>query len=256
MADLRVMIVDDEPLARAGLRELLSAVPGVVVAGECGGGEEAVLAIEREHPDVVLLDIEMPEVDGFDVLEALDPGDRPAVIFVTAYAEHAVRAFEVNAVDYVLKPADPDRLRDALGRARERLGQGGAPREALAARIEELVATLRSREGYATRLLVRHQDRLVPLPVDAIDWIEAADNYVRLHAGSQRHLLRETMKHLEQRLDPARFARIHRSTIVNLARVKELQPLFSGEFVVLLTTGAKLTLSRSYREDVERRLGA
>ena len=212
MADLRVMIVDDEPLARAGLRQLLAELPGVEVAGECGGGAEAVTAIERERPDVVLLDIAMPEVDGFDVLEALDPADRPAVVFVTAYAEHAVRAFEVNAVDYVLKPADPERLRAALGRARERLAPDGGGREALAARIDELVATLRSREGYASRLLVRHQDRLVPLPVEAIDWSEAADNYVRLHAGGQRHLLRETMKHLEQRLDPARFARIHRST--------------------------------------------
>jgi two-component system LytT family response regulator len=251
---IRALLVDDEPLVRRGIRAFLAEEPDVVVVGECRDGVEALAAIRAERPDLVFLDVQMPELDGLSALAALAPEERPpAVVFVTAYDAYALRAFDLHAVDYLLKPFDEQRFRTALARARGRLGGGGR----LDARLAALLAELRPQPGPepADRLVVRTAGRVVLVPAAEIDWIEAADNYVRVHAAGQRHVLRETIKGLEAQLDPRRFVRIHRSAIVNLDRVRELRALPSGDFAVLLSTGAKLTLSRTYRDVVERRLG-
>jgi two-component system LytT family response regulator len=248
-----VLLVDDEPLVRQGLRDFLEDEPDVAVVGECGSGIAALETIARERVDLVFLDIQMPELDGVGVAAALAEQEGPAVVFVTAYSEHALRAFEVNAVDYVLKPFDRERFRAALGRARARLAAG--ERSALSQRLSAVLAELQRSRGHAQRILVRSDGRIRLVPVGEVDWIEAADNYVRVHAGADRHLVRETMAAMEARLDPARFARIHRSAIVNLACIRELQPTFNGEYAVLLHTGAKLTLSRGYRDSLRSRLG-
>jgi two-component system LytT family response regulator len=253
VAELRVLLVDDEPLVRQGIRDFLEGEPGVLIVGECGNGVEALETIARERVDLVFLDIQMPELDGVGVAAALTTQDGPAVVFVTAYSEHALRAFEVNAVDYVLKPFDRERFRAALNRARARLAAG--ERAELSSRLTAVLAELERSRGFAQRILVRSDGRIRLVPVGEVDWIEAADNYVRLYAGAERHLVRETMAAMEARLDPARFARIHRSTIVNLGRIRELQPTFNGDYVVLLHTGAKLTLSRGYRDELRSRLG-
>jgi two-component system, LytTR family, response regulator len=253
VAELRVLLVDDEPLVRQGIRDFLELEPEIVIVGECGNGVEALEAIEREPVDLVFLDIQMPELDGIGVAAALAEQGGPAVVFVTAFSEHAVRAFEVNAVDYVLKPFDRERFSSALARARERRVRGD--QEELSRRLNAVLGELKRVQGHPQRLLVRSEGRIRFVAVEDIDWIEAADNYARLHAGAERHLIRETMGSLEARLDPARFARIHRSAIVNLARIRELQPTFNGEYSVLLQSGAKLTLSRGYREALRERIG-
>jgi two-component system, LytTR family, response regulator len=254
VAELRVLLVDDEPLVRQGIRDFLEVESGVSIVGECGNGLEALETIAREAVDLVFLDVQMPELDGLGVAAALAEQGGPAVVFVTAYSEHAVRAFEVNAVDYVLKPFDRERFAAALGRARARRASG--EQEQLSRRLEAVLTELQRAQGHAQRVLVRSEGRIRFVAVEDIEWIEAADNYVRLHVGTERHLIRETMASLEARLDPTRFARIHRSTIVNLARIRELQPTFNGEYVVLLHSGAKLTLSRGYRDGLRERIGA
>jgi two-component system, LytTR family, response regulator len=254
LAELRVLLVDDEPLVRQGIRDFLEVERDVVIVGECGNGVEALEAIAREQVDLVFLDVQMPELDGLGVAAALAEQNGPAVVFVTAYSEHAVRAFEVNAVDYVLKPFDRERFSAALSRARARRADGEW--EQLSRRLGAVLAELQQTQGHPQRLLVRSEGRIRLVPVGDIDWIEAADNYARLHVGAERHLIRETMGSLEARLDPAQFARIHRSAIVNLERVRELQPTFNGEYAVLLRSGAKLTLSRGYRDALRTRLGA
>jgi two-component system, LytTR family, response regulator len=252
MAELRVLLVDDEPLVRRGLRDFLEGVTDAVVVGECGTGTEALGFLQREPVDLVFLDVQMPELDGVTVAAALaDAG--PAVVFVTAFSEHAIRAFEVNAVDYLLKPFDRERFLQALQRVRDR--RAGAVDRELGERLTAVLAALTPATSYAERLLVRSDGRIRLVPVGDIDWIEAADNYVRLHAGAERHLLRETMASLETRLDPDRFGRIHRSAMVNLASVRELQPTFNGEYTVFLRSGARLTLSRGYRDALLQRLG-
>ena len=253
MTSIRTLIVDDEPLARARVRELLGGQPDVEVMGECGNGREAIAAIRSRHPDLVFLDVQMPEVGGFGVLEALEPAQSPAVVFVTAFDEFAVRAFEVHALDYLLKPFDEDRFGEALRRAKDHvLGNSNGD---LHDRLLALIEHLRSGERYVDRLLVKASGRVLFLKTEDIDWIEAAGNYVRLHVGRESHLLRETMNTIETKLDPARFLRIHRSTIVNLDRIKEMQPWFSGEYVVLLKDGTELTLSQGYRVKFHERLG-
>jgi len=254
MAELRVLLVDDEPLVRQGIRDFLEMEPDVAVVGECGNGVEALETIAREPVDLVFLDVQMPELDGIGVAAALAGQSGPAVVFVTAYSEHAVRAFEVNAVDYVLKPFDRERFSAALARARAR--RAGGEQEELSRRLAAVLAELQRSQGHAQRVLVRSEGRIRFVAVDDIDWIEAADNYARLHAGAERHLIRETMGSLEARLDPMRFARIHRSAIVNLARIRELQPTFNGEYAVILHSGAKLTLSRGYRDSLREKIGS
>ena len=253
MADLRVLLVDDEPLVREGLRDFLQGEPDVTVVGECANGLEALAFLEERPVDLVFLDVQMPELDGIGVAESLARSDGPAVVFVTAFSEHALRAFEVNAVDYLLKPFDRERFAAALDRVRRR--RAGPDDAALTRRLAAVLDSLQRGRGYAERVLVRGDGRIRFVPVDEIEWVEAADNYVRLHAGEERHLVRDTMAALERRLDPARFARIHRSAIVRLDRIRELQPTFNGEYTVLLASGARLTLSRGYRDAVLARLG-
>jgi two-component system, LytTR family, response regulator len=253
MSDLRVLLVDDEPLVREGMRDLLGGESGILIAGECSNGVEALRFLGEHEVDLVFLDVQMPELDGLGLANELLHDGGPAIVFVTAFSEHAIRAFELNAIDYLLKPFDRNRLLTSIERARTRLGDGN--HRELSRRLSAVLAELERGRGYAERILVKSDGRIRFVPVEEIDWVEAADNYVRLHAGSQRHLLRETIGNLESRLDPARFLRIHRSTIVNLSRIRELQPTFNGEYTVLLASGAKLTLSRSYRDVVRERLG-
>jgi two-component system LytT family response regulator len=241
---IKTLVVDDEPLARERLIRLLKDEPDVEILGECGNGQEALNALRRHAPDLLFLDVQMPEMDGFAVLETLGKSHPPAIIFVTAYDQYALRAFDVHALDYLLKPFNRERFRQALARAREAIEHQRIGR--LDQRLLSLLEDMRPK--HAERLMVKTSGRVFFLKTDDVDWIEAAGNYVKLHAGRERHLLRETMSHLEGRLDPNRFLRIHRSTLVNIDRIKELHPLFSGDYTVLLRTGAELTLSRNYRD--------
>jgi two-component system LytT family response regulator len=251
---IRALIVDDEPLARERLRSLLERDGGVEVLGECGDGREALESIHRARPDLVFLDIQMPELDGFGVLSGLDAGSIPAVVFVTAYDQFAIKAFEVHALDYLLKPFDDERFGVTMSRVRSRLEQDPEAGE-LREKLNKMLEELRPASTPADRLAVKTGGKVVLVRIQDIDWVEAADNYVNLHAGAQAHLLRETMSALEERLPSNRFVRISRSTIVNLDRIKELQPLFHGEYAVLLHDGTRLTLSRGYREKLSVLLG-
>ena len=254
MPSVRVVVADDEPLVRRGLGTFIASDPGLTLIGEARNGPEAVELIRAERPDLVFLDVQMPELDGFGVLEALEGEPLPVVVFVTAYDEYAIRAFDVHAVDYLLKPFDEDRFHVALGRARGRLGERRAA--SIDERLEAVLSELRTREQFADRLLVKNDGRVTVLQVEEVDWIEAADNYARVHTARGRFLVREPIKTLERKLNPRHFARVHRSAIVNLARVRELQPMFGGEYVIILSTGAKLTLSRGYRDAFRDRLGS
>lgn len=258
----RTLIVDDEPAARRGLRLLLERDPELAIVGEAGSGREAVRLLQAQRPDLLLLDIEMPELDGFKVLETITGGPAPAVIFVTAHDEHALRAFSVNAVDYLLKPVEDERFWTAVTRAKAHLAQRASGD--LSARLQQLLAWIQAHPrglpptpaepGGATeaitreRILLKSGGEVLFLKTGEIDWIEAEGDYMKFHAGGRSHLLRETMQRLEARLDPARFVRIHRSTIVNLDRVRKLSPDFAGEYAVVLQDGSKLRLSRGYHD--------
>ena len=302
---MRVLIVDDESLARQRVRRLLQREEDVEVVGEAETGRTAVTLIQQLRPDLVCLDVQMPELDGFGVLQEIGADYTPMVMFVTAYDEHAQRAFDVHAVDYVLKPVDSERFRAAFGRARTQRANAAA-----AQRLEQLLDTVRrisadspalpsgngksgdgmegdsmahassnsngtsgrahsngtsaaasshgsgSIPGHASRILVKHDGRMFFVKTNEIDWIEADRNYVRLHVGKSAHTIRERISHLEETLDPELFARIHRSTIVNLNRVREMQQWFSGDYVVILEDGTRLRLSRHYRDRVEKQVGA
>jgi two-component system LytT family response regulator len=248
VAELRVLVVDDEPLVRDGIRALLEREAGVRLLGEARDGEEALERIRELRPDLVLLDVQMPGMDGFAVAASLEPEERPAIVFVTAYSEYAIRAFDMHAVDYLLKPFDAERFATALRRARERMAVGKV------ARLEELLTALRPARTYPERLLLKQDGTVVVVLPDDIDWVEAADNYVKIHTRTGRYMVREPLKQIEAKLDPDRFARAHRSAIVNLSRVKSLDPLSSGESVITLTAGTRLTLSRGYRDDFKSRL--
>lgn len=241
---LRALLVDDEPLARDRLRSLLEQEPGIEIAGECASGAEALALIRREAPDVVFLDVEMPGMDGFEVLRRLQPGPFPAIVFVTAFDEYAVRAFDVHAVDYLLKPFDAGRLGEALARVRAARARVVAPAEATG--IDALLATLAERPQPATRIPVRARGRVFFVHVADIDWVEADANYVRLHARGEVHQVRESMQNMERRLPAQMFLRIHRSSIINIERVREFQPWFHGEYIAILQDGTKLTVSRAY----------
>lgn len=249
---IRTLIADDEPLARDRLRQLLEDEPDIELVAECADGRAAVAAIRQYAPDLALLDVKMPELDGFGVLAELGDAKMPAVIFVTAYDKFAVQAFEVHAVDYVLKPFDRDRFRTALHRAMDHVRQQAT--DDFNARLSALLADLKP-GGAVERLAVKSSGRVVFIKVDDLDWVEAADNYVNLHVGNETYLHRETMTALEALLPARTFLRISRSTIVNVDRIKELQPLFHGEYAVLLRNGARLTLSRGYRDKLQQLLG-
>jgi len=249
-APLRVLVVDDEPLARRGIHARLGRMADVEIVGECASGREAVDAIRGLSPDLVFLDVQMPGLDGFGVVEAVGAERMPVVVFVTAYDQHALRAFEARALDYLLKPIDDERFEQAVARARARVAER---RESAVGR--RLAAAPAAPAAPLERILVRSGGRVLLVAADEVDWIEAAGDYLRLHVGPARHLLRETMGALEARLDPRRFVRIHRSTIVNVSRIRELQPYFNREYVVLLRDGTRLKLSRGYRERLELLLG-
>ena len=249
---INALVVDDEAPARERVRALLAREPDVVVVGVCRNGPEAVVAVENVHPDLLLLDVQMPEMDGFEVLRALLPGALPATIFVTAYDEHALRAFDVHAVDYLLKPVDAERFAQAIDRARSRLRSSA---RTAVQDFQELLSSLAQQPPWLERLVIRETGRISLLPVADVDWIEAADNYVRVHTGKTALIMRATLKDLEQRLDPARFARVHRSAIVAIDRIVQLEPLSHGDFTIVLRTGARVTASRSYELSIRRILG-
>ena len=242
--------MDDEPPARELIAKLLQDEPDIEVVGECGNGPDAVAAIQRRSPDLVFLDVQMPGLDGFGVLAALDNRRLPLIVFVTAFDKHAVRAFEVHALDYLLKPFQYDRLHESVQRARVCL-QKNSP-ELYRDRLLGLLEDLRAQSQSWERLVIREAGRVVFLRIDEIDWIEAEGNYLRLHTGKESHLLRETMGTAEARLAPKKFLRLSRSTLVNLERVKEWQPLFHGDSIVILRDGTRLTVSRVYREKFDR----
>jgi two-component system LytT family response regulator len=254
---LRVVVADDEALARHMLTTLLAREPGVRVVAECGNGPETIDAVRDHAPDVLFLDVRMPGASGIEVLERLGPDAVRAVVLVTAFDDYAVAAFELHALDYVMKPVDPDRFRTTMHRVRERLRQqrsASVTDEAIRALAQAYGAASGGQAGerYLTRIVVRSTKSVAVVDLADVDWIEADDDYLRLHAGARAHLVRGTLGALEAQLDPSEFVRIHRSTIVRLSRVKELVPQLHGDYEVRLTTGAQLRLSRSYRE----RLGA
>ena len=250
---VRVLVADDEPLARERLRTLLAREDWVDLIAECPNGTDAIDAIGRLQPDLVLLDIQMPGASGFEVIEAVGPERMPLVVFVTAFDRYALRAFDVHALDYLLKPFDRERFHEALLRARQHLERRGTGD--LERRLLELVQDLKPSSQRLERFVIKSGGRVFFVRSDEIDWIEAAGNYVKLHVGNETHLFRETMNALEAQLDPDTFFRIHRSHIVNIERVKELQPWFNGEYVVFLRSGTRLTLSRGYREKLQERIG-
>jgi len=251
---IRTLIVDDEPLSRERLKSLLAEEAEVEIVGECGDGCQAVLAIEELRPDLVFLDVQVPNLDGFHILESVGADRIPAVVFVTAYDQYALRAFDVHAVDYVLKPFGRERLQRAFEHARAQITR--AKSSDLPGQIVALLEEMRPPQyRYLKRLMVKENGRLFFLRTQEIDWVEASGNYVRLHVGVESHLLRETMNGLEGRLDPERFLRIHRSTIVNIERIKELQPWFHGDYVVILRDDRQLTMSATYRERLDELRG-
>ena len=249
MEKIRALIVDDEPLARDGVRLHLEEHDDVEVIGECGSGEAAVVAIENDAPDLVFLDVQMPGLDGFGVIEAIAADRLPAIVFVTAYDQFALRAFETHALAYLLKPFETERFNRALDRVRTQLR--AKTKEIVDEKLRDLVASLSGKERYLERLVARTSGRILILRVEDVDWIEAAANYVRVHIGPKQYLVRETMTHLEARLNPDRFLRIHRSIIVRKDRIKELEPLFQGDYSIILVDGTRLTSSRGYRERIQ-----
>ncbi|HYL76305.1 MAG TPA: LytTR family DNA-binding domain-containing protein [Bryobacteraceae bacterium] len=242
---IRTLIVDDEPLACERIRMLLAPEPDVEILAECRNGTDALRAIAQLAPDLVFLDVQMPELTGFEVLDRLEPARMPVIVFVTAYDQYALKAFEFSALDYLLKPFDRERFTRALSRARAELDRRKAGE--VNEQVLKLLTELQHKKKHLERLIVRSGGKVVFLRADEIDWIEAAGNYVRLHSARDEYLYRETMTKLESHLDPDRFARIHRSTIVNVERIKELQPWFRGDYQIVLKDNQKLTLSRSYR---------
>lgn len=238
MKTTRVLIVDDEALARERVRSLLADAPGIVIIGECTGGRDAVDAILAQRPDLVFLDVQMPDLNGFEVLEAVADEWLPAVIFVTAYDEYAIKAFDVHAVDYLLKPIQPERFKKALGRVT----------------TQGLIPLLDERP--LDRLVIRTRGKVSFLKPSEIDWIEADGKHARLYAGAETHVVRHTLTGLEQRLASHGFVRVHRSAIVNFDRIKELEPWFHGEFVVILKDGTKLTSSAAHSQALHRIIDA
>lgn len=247
-AAIRALIVDDEPLARQRLRTLLKSQSGFTVIGEARNGAEALTAIRQLAPEVLFLDVQMPGMDGVGVVEALGEEALPLIVFVTAFDEYALRAFEANAVDYLLKPFSRARFEKTLARVRERL-QNREGRQ-LQQQMRALLQELRPREKHAERLLIKNGKQEILLKTNDIDWIEAQDNYVCLHAGKEKYLMRESMSGLEKQLDARQFLRIHRSTMVNRDRIQKLEPWFGKDYRVTLTNGVELTMSRTYQQQV------
>jgi len=248
MNKLRLLIVDDEPVIRKGIRNAASRIESVEVIGECGSGTDAIQAILSDHPDLVLLDIQMPDCTGMDVIREIGPQRMPAVIFITAYDEYAVKAFELNAVDYLLKPFDEEPFRQSIDRARER--NADHSQRDLAKQFEALLES--KAHKWAERLVIRNGERFEFVATDAIDWIESANNYVELYCGPKRYLLSETLTSLEGRLNPAKFRRVHRCRIVNISRIVAVHALLSGTYEMELRNGVRLTTGRQYKDAVQQ----
>jgi two-component system LytT family response regulator len=252
LSRIRAVIVDDEILGRERIREFLRRDSEVEIVGECANGREAVTTVQEKHPDLLFLDVQMPEMDGFGVLQSVPAARMPFVIFVTAYDQYALRAFEVHALGYLLKPFDIDRFRKTVEHAKQQIAQrrGSSLNQGILNLLEEMKKPKR-----LERLVIKSGGRVSFLKTSEIDWIEAEGNYVRLHSGKESYLLRETLNQMEEQLDPEHFARIHRSTIVNLNSVKELRSYFHGEYQVLLHDKTELLLSRKYREKLRDTMG-
>lgn len=247
---MRVVIADDEPLARDKLRLMLTAEPGVSILAECRNGAEILDALNTHKPDLLMLDVQMPELDGFAVLNQVPPESLPIIIFTTAFDRHAVRAFEANALDYLLKPFDQERLHQAVNRARAELVKA-KDREATHRILNFLSQNANWQSPSGRRLVIRSGGRVIFLGLDEIDYVEAAANYVKINVGKQSYLLRKGIGEIAEKLDPALFVRIHRSAIVNVRRIKELQPVNSGEYIVVLKDGKELSCSRGYRAGLQ-----
>ena len=249
----RLLIVDDEPLARKRIRRMLSGESDMSVVGECADGPSAVTAINDLSPDVVFLDVQMPGMNGIEVVRAVGAGRLPALVFVTAYDTYALQAFEAEALDYLLKPFDSLRFRETLQRVRRRLAASN--RDQLDEQIRRLVGRFGAGPQYLQRLVVKVDDRMILLNVEQVDWLEAAGNYVCVHIGKQNHIVRDSLSHFELCLDPEHFARIHRSTLVNLDRIRELRPHWHGDYRIILQSGQVLPLSRRHRAALTEKLG-
>jgi two-component system, LytTR family, response regulator len=243
---VKTLIVDDMLLARKRLARHLSTDPDVEIVGECSGGQDAIDAIRRLTPELVFLDVQMPEIGGFEVLEAVGARAVPAVVFVTAYDQFALKAFEVHALDYLLKPFDPERLTHTVQRAKRQIQPSRVDRHQDG--LEALLLSLETARKRFGRIAVKVDGKIVFLAVDEVDFVEAAGNYVRIQAGAQSYMIRERISQMEEQLDPEQFVRVHRSTIVNVSRIKEMFPLFNGDQTLILTGGRQLTLSRTFRE--------
>jgi len=252
LSELRCLIVDDEPLARELLRGMLEPYPDVEVVGESDDGRTALRSIRRLEPNLLFLDVEMPKMNGFDLIQDLDPDSMPAIVFVTAYDRYALRAFEVHALDYLLKPFDEERLDRALKRVREHLERGDRGDEL--SRVLALLEDLGARDRYADRLPLRRSDRTILQPVSDIDWLEADGKHVKVHVGGKAFSIREAISRIERQLDPRKFLRVSRSAIVNVDRIREVQPWFHGDHVVVLQSGEQVTTTRTYRPNVNRLL--
>lgn len=246
---IRCLVVDDEPLGRVRITTLLQEIPEAEVVGECETGSAAIEAINELTPDLLFLDVQMPEVDGFGVLAAIPQEQRPAVIFVTAYDQYAIKAFDVHAQDYLLKPFDPDRFQAAFRLAAQRINT--ERNNGTSARLVALLEDMERTRPRRTRIPIRAGGRVFFLPIEDIEWLEAADNYVRIHAQGEVHVVRQTLQSMEQSLAPSLFVRIHRSSIVNVGCIREIQPYFGGEYVVLLRSGTRVYTSRRYRDRLE-----
>ena len=251
---IRTLIIDDVPLARERLKRCLAGDPEIEIVGECDNGEKAVADIRSLAPDLIFLDVQMPALDGFGVLEALTGERSPVVIFVTAYNEYAIQAFEVNALDYLLKPVDPERLNKAVERAKARLAHL-IPDDHLDSRVRAMLEDIKSGSKFIKRLTIKLTGRTILLPTDEIDWIETHGNYLKVHAGRDSHLIRGTMQSLETKLDPEKFVRVHRSIIVNVEKIKEIYPRSNGDQDIVLQNGRQLMLSRNYRDNFFALLG-
>ncbi len=247
---IRAIVVDDEPLACKRLVKLLNEEEDVEVVEVCANGKEAIDEINEQDPDLVFLDIQMPEINGFEVLQHIESDRVPAIIFVTAYDEYALKAFEVHALDYLMKPFNKARFRDSLQRAKNSIKSNGNTE--VGEKIENLLEYLNPEQESLSRILIKTSSRYFFLKADEIDWIESAGNYVRIHSGKNNYLIRETMINMEKKLDDDKFFRIHRSTIINVEKVKELEQWFHGDYQVIMYNDEKLTMSRNYKDLLER----
>jgi two-component system, LytTR family, response regulator len=250
---IKALIADDEALARRFIRRILKDDRDFEIVGECSNGKETVAMIRKESPDVVFLDVQMPEMDGLTVLESVGMERLPQIVFTTAYEQYAIRAFELHALDYLLKPFDQARFKDAIKYVKERFRSERQNDGRM--QISALLENMKSKPQYLERLVIKAGGRITFLRTDEIDWIEADDKYVHLHTSKARPMVRQTLAAMEEQLDPAKFRRVHRSAIVNVERIAELQPLFSGEYSILLQDGTKLTLSRNYKDKLFQLLG-